>query len=81
MNTTEQYTSDLGKVLKTKDVSKLRAFLIKNNMPTLNDEKLEIVMHKMICNRVDMPERLKKESKEWLNDRNYRETINWADRK
>lgn len=81
MNTTEQYTSDLGKVLKTKDVLELRAFLIKNNMPTLNDEKLEIVMHKMICNRVDMPERLKKESKEWLNDRNYRETINWADRK
>ena len=76
MNTTEQYTSDLGKVLKTKDVLELRAFLIKNNMPTLNDEKLEIVMHKMICNRVDMPERLKKESKEWLNDRNYRETIN-----
>ena len=66
------YAEELGKVLKTKDIKKLRKFCKKWGLEVpKDDEVLEIAMHKGICARTDMPLDLKTESMLWLMERGY----------
>ena len=68
----EEYEKELGKVLKTKDVKKLRKFCKKWCLEApKDDEVLEIAMHKGICERTDMPLDLKTKSMLWLMERGY----------
>lgn len=56
----EDYTRELGEVLKTKDINKLKDFCKKMDMEYPNDNVLKITMHKMICNRTDFDDDIKK---------------------
>ena len=40
-----------------------------------NDNVLKITMHKMICNRTDFDDDLKKESAKWLRKRGFSTSI------
>ena len=65
------YYEELGKALRTRDIEELKRFFIlfRNEKPTVSDKVLEISMHKMICNRTDMPEDLVMDSFDWLEER------------
>lgn len=72
MRKVHNYVKELGEVLKTADIEELKKFARKHGQDlSKEDEILEIWMHKMICTRTDMPEELKKESREWLVSRGY----------
>lgn len=71
----EDYTRELGEVLKTKDINKLKDFFKKMDMKYPNDNVLKIAMHKMICNRVDFDDDFKKESEKWLRKRGFSTSI------
>lgn len=70
-------TQELGEVLKTRSVEALKEFYIKHygEAPEVDDLTLEVSMHKMICNRMDMPKDLVMESFKWLIGRGYRPRI------
>ncbi|MBS4872243.1 MAG: hypothetical protein KHZ78_05345 [Peptoniphilus sp. oral taxon 375] len=66
------YAEELGKVLKTKDIKKLRKFCKKWGLEAPeDDEVLEISLHKMIYARVDLPNSIRTESMFWLMERGY----------
>ena len=68
----EKYAKELGKVLKTKDVKKLREFCEKWDLEAPEDDDvLEMSMHMSICTNTDMPLDLKTESMLWLIERGY----------
>lgn len=71
----EDYTRELGEVLKTKDIEKLKDFCKKMDMEYPNDNVLKVAMHKMICNRDDFDYDLKKESEKWLRKRGFSTSI------
>lgn len=71
----EDYTRELGEVLKTKDIEKLKDFCKKMDMEYPNDNVLKISMHKMICNRTDFDDDMKKESAKWLRKHGFSVSI------
>lgn len=73
----EDYTTELGEVLKTKDINKLKDFCKKMDMEYPNDNVLKIAMHKMICNRTDFDDDMKKESARWLRKRGFSTSISF----
>lgn len=75
MNLAREYANDRDSALNKGTLEALKAFCIKYSMHYPDDEVMEIAMHKMrlACKRV-YP-RLKKESKQWLKEHEYKETI------
>ena len=67
------YYKELGRALRTRDIDELKKFFFefRHEKPAVSDKVLEISMHKMICNRTDMPENLIMESRLWLMSRGY----------
>lgn len=67
------YYKELGEVLKTRSIEALKEFHIKyyGEAPEISDLALEVSMHKMICNRTDMPKDLAVYSLGWLVGRGY----------
>lgn len=71
----EDYTKELKKVLLTKDYKELQKFVEEQQGLKMRDNVAEITLHKMICNKTDLPKKMQKESKKWLNNRGYSEHI------
>lgn len=69
----DDYVKDLGDALRTRDIDELKRFYVKyrGEMPPIDDKVLEISMHKMICNRTDMPRDMVMDSMVWLAERGF----------
>lgn len=72
------YYKELGEALKTRNIEALKEFHIKyyGKAPDISDLALEVSMHKMICNRTDMPNDLALDSLAWLLSQGYNPWIN-----
>ncbi|CAC9931602.1 hypothetical protein PEPNEM18_01016 [Aedoeadaptatus nemausensis] len=72
------FFDELGKALVTQDIEELKKFfvLISGEEPEVEDEILEIVMHKTIFHRLDLPQSLRLNSLNWLTARGYNTRIN-----
>lgn len=68
---------ELDKALLTKDIEELKKFfvMINGEEPAVSDEVLEIVMHKIIFRRYDLPQGLRLNSLDWLTARGYNTSI------
>lgn len=71
----KEYNTELKKVLMTKDYKELQKFVQEQQGLKMRDNVAEITLHKMICNKTDLPKKMQKESKKWLNNRGYSEHI------
>lgn len=71
------FFDELGKALLTMDIEELKKFfvLINGKEPAVSDEVLEIVMHKTIFHRLDLPLSLRLNSLNWLTARGYNTSI------
>lgn len=81
MHDVESYVKDRNKMLKTLDVNEYRKFVEKykkiftrkyvSTVMNSSDEVLEVAMRKAIIQIVNMPKKLKEESKTWLIERGF----------
>ena len=69
---TKHYVNELGQVLLTKDDNKLKAHMRKWNINIPKSDMIfQIMKHKAITGRIDLPIELRKKSKQWLTERSY----------
>lgn len=71
----DEYMKELKKVLMTKDYRKLQRFALEECGLVMRDNVAEMTMHKMIYHKIDLPKKMREESKEWLNKRGYSENL------
>lgn len=67
------YYEDLADALRTREIDELKRVYVKyrGEKPPIDDKALEVSMHKMICNRTDMPRDMAMDSMVWLAERGF----------
>jgi len=72
MNILQQYIESLHEALLSKNDEKLKVHMRKWQIKIPeSDEIFQIMKHKSITARVDLPEEMRRESKKWLFERKY----------